>query len=78
MSRNSKNARNLAKARQISEMRKKGDGGAAKTVPTHGKRWTYRHNPEIQKRLAEAVKGMAEAKLTAAEKILARAGKAAQ
>lgn len=38
MSRQSKNARNLARARQISAMHKNGEKGAAKTTPQHGKK----------------------------------------
>lgn len=60
MSRNSKNARNLARAKQI----RQNGGGPAKTTPVHGKRWTYRNNPEVQKRLAEAVKAVASARTT--------------
>lgn len=37
MSRQSKNARNLARARQISAMHKNGEKGPAKTTPQHGK-----------------------------------------
>ena len=38
MSRQSKNARNLAKARQVSAMHKNGEKGPAKTTPLHGKK----------------------------------------
>lgn len=51
MSRNNKSARLHAQAKQISEMRKKGDSGPSKTMPKHGKKWTYRHNPDAMKRL---------------------------
>jgi hypothetical protein len=42
MSRNSKNARNLAKARDISKMHANGEKGPARTSPQHGKKWGYR------------------------------------
>lgn len=61
MTAQSKNARKLAKARDISRMHKNGEKGPEKTTPLHGKRWTYRSNPEIAKRLAEAIKAAAEA-----------------
>jgi hypothetical protein len=38
MSRNSKNARNLAKAREITVLHKNGGKGPAKTAPQHGKK----------------------------------------
>ena len=53
MSRNNKNSRNLAIAKACSKARVDGKPGASKTTPCHGKRWTYRGNPEIQKRIAE-------------------------
>lgn len=37
MSRQSKNARNLARAKQITGMHKNGEKGPAKTSPKHGK-----------------------------------------
>lgn len=78
MSRNNKNARNLAMARQHSATRKNGGSGPSKTTPLHGKRWGYRTNPETIKRLAEATKALASVKKgTAAEEILSKAGKAA-
>jgi len=78
MSRNNKNARNLAMARQHSATRKSGGSGPSKTTPLHGKRWGYRTNPETIKRLAEATKALASVKKgTAAEEILSKAGKAA-
>lgn len=60
MSSQSKNARKLAKAREITRMHKNGEKGPAKTTPKHGKRWTYRSNPEIQKRVAEMIKASQE------------------
>jgi hypothetical protein len=53
MSRQSKNARNLAKARDISKMHANGEKGPARTSPAHGKKWGYRDNPEVLKRIAE-------------------------
>lgn len=60
MTAQSKNARKLAKARDISRMHKNGEKGPAKTTPLHGKRWTYRSNPEIAKRIAEMMKVTSE------------------
>ena len=82
MSRQSKNTKNLARARDFSKLRKGGSSGPAKTAPKHGKRWTYRTNPEIQKRIAEVVaatKGGPKptGRGAAAKKILKGAGKAA-
>lgn len=53
MSRNNKSARNLAIAKTFSKARLDGNKGPSKTTPKHSKRWTYRSNPEIQKRIAE-------------------------
>jgi ribosomal protein S20 len=74
MSSQSKNARKLAKAREISRMHNNGEKGPARTVAKHGKRWTYRSNPEIQKRIAEALKvsNEAAAKKTVLEKLKAK------
>lgn len=74
MSRQSKNARNLARAKQITAMHKNGEKGPARTSPAHGKKWGYRDNPEIAKRIAEATKSAV--KQTAAQKILEGAGAA--
>ena len=54
MSRNSKNAARIVKAREISKSRQSGNPGPASTAAKHGKRFTYRTNPEIAKRIAEA------------------------
>lgn len=80
MSRNSKNARNLAKARQITAMHKNGEKGASKTTPLHGKKWTYRHNPDAMKRLDEAVKALSAVRTnkTSGAEILAKAGGASK
>lgn len=75
MTSQSKNARKLAKARDMTKLHKNGEKGPAKTTPLHGKRWTYRTNPEIAKRIAEATKVSAE-KQTVLDKINAK--KAAQ
>jgi hypothetical protein len=53
MSRNSKSARRLEQAKDITKMHQAGNKGPAKTTPKHAKRHTYRHNPEIAKRLAD-------------------------
>lgn len=78
MSRNSKNARNLALAKQISAQRKSGNPGPAKTTAAHGKKWGYRDNPESQKRLAEAIKTVLKHdEKTSGKRILASSGGAA-
>lgn len=84
MSRNSKNARNIARRKQITAMHKSGEKGPARTSPTHGKKWTYRHNPDAMKRLAEFLKGPEQVEAadrkekTSAKRILRGAGKASQ
>ena len=83
MSRQSKNARNLAKARQIASMHKSGEKGPSRTTPLHGKKWGYRSNPEVLKRIAEALKASSEkdgakTEKTAGKRILRNAGKASQ
>jgi hypothetical protein len=79
MSRNSKNARNLAKARDITKMHQNGEKGPARTSPQHGKKWGYRDNPEVAKRIAEMMKAAEPAnEKTAGKKILRNAGKASQ
>lgn len=79
MSHNNKNARNLAKARAITLLHKNGEKGPAKTNPQHGKKWTYRGNPDAMKKLNEFVKGPEPTKedKTSAKKILSKAGRAA-
>jgi len=79
MSRNNKNARNLERARQFSKQRKEGNKGPAKTNPKHDKRWTYRANPEVQKRIAEQLKATQTAnEKTSGKKILENAGGASK
>jgi hypothetical protein len=58
MSHNNKNARRIKEAREWSQRRLKGEKGPTKTQPQHGKRWTYRKNPDAMKRLAEFVAGI--------------------
>ncbi len=83
MSKNSKNAQRIQKAREMSALHVKGEKGPAKTTPKHEKRWGYRDNPEVQKRIAEMLKATQEAKgdkteKTSAKRILRGAGKASQ
>ncbi len=79
MSKNSKNAKNLARAASFTEQRKNGNKGPAKTTPLHGKKWGYRTNPEVAKRIAEMVKATAEAKdKTNGKAILEKAGGASK
>lgn len=81
MSRQSKNARNKAKAKEITSLHANGGKGPAKTMPNHGKKWTYRQNPDVKKRLDEQAKaaGPVSAKdKTSGKKILAKAGGASK
>lgn len=82
MSRNNKNARNVARRKAITALHLKGEKGPARTTPTHTKKWTYRSNPAAMKALAEFVKaknGEADPKeKTSGKRILRGAGKAAQ
>lgn len=79
MSRQSKNARNLAKARAITLMHKAGEKGPARTAPKHSKKWGYRDNPDVLKRLAEAAKAAEpQNEKTSGKKILRSAGKASR
>jgi hypothetical protein len=58
MSRNSKNAKRMIQARERSKARMGGTKGAASTTPLHGKRSTYRKNPDAMKKLGEFVAGI--------------------
>jgi hypothetical protein len=80
MSRQSKNAKNAARAKSITLMHKNGEKGPKSTSPQHGKKWTYRSNPDAMKRLQEFLKGPEEVKSekTAGKRILRGAGKASQ
>lgn len=82
MSRNSKNAKLHAKAREMSALHLKGEKGPSKTTPLHNKRWGYRDNPEVLKRIAEANKAAnaepGKGERTAKSKILAKAGGASK
>lgn len=79
MSRQSKNARNIARRKAITAMHKNGEKGPARTTPKHGKRVTYRTNPVLQKALAEFIKGNAPTKeKTSGREILRKAGAASR
>ena len=83
MSRQSKNARNLARARDITKLHKNGEKGPSKTAPKHNKKWTYRSNPASMKALAEFLKAKsgdvdAAKEKTSGKAILRKAGKAAR
>lgn len=79
MSRQSKNARNLARAKQITQMHLNGEKGPARTMPSHGKKWGYRDNPEVQKRIAEMLKSSSViAEKTSGARILRSAGGASK
>jgi len=75
MSRQSKNARNKAIAKQFSDQRKSGGRGPSKTTPQHGKRWGYRDNPERLQRQGAVTAG--KIPRTSGAKILEEAGGAA-
>jgi hypothetical protein len=82
MSRNSKGYRNVAR-RKANTLARKSGGGAAKTKPLHNKRWTYRSNPEIAKRITEMLKATAASDVssktkTSGQAILAKAGGASK
>lgn len=72
MTAQSKNARKLAKAREITRMHKNGEKGPSRTTAVHGKRWTYRNNPEVQKRIAEMLKASQAEPKTVLEKLKAK------
>jgi hypothetical protein len=75
VSRQSKNARNKERAKAYTKMHLNGEKGPAKTVPKHGKKWTYRQNPTAMKALAEKLKSSTPGTTkTAGAEILAKAG----
>lgn len=76
MSRQNKAVKNRARAKEITRMHLAGEKGAASTGPKHNKRWGYRNNPDVLKRISEAMKAERE-HLTNAQKALRGAGKAA-
>lgn len=77
MSRQSKNAKNAARRKSITALHKNGEKGPSRTTALHGKKWGYRTNPEVQKRIAEAMKANSpSSEKTAGKKILRGAGKA--
>lgn len=78
MSRQSKQAKNLERARAFSKARKNGEKGPSKTQALHGKRWTYRGNPEIQKRIAEGKNTNEPPARTSKNRVLEGAGAAAK
>ena len=81
MSRQSKNAKNRERAASFSKQRKDGNKGPSKTTPQHGKRWTYRGNPDVAKRVAEQLKattGPDRTEKTSGKKILEKAGGASK
>ena len=78
MSKNNKNARNLERARKFSRQRQAGNKGPSATTPLNRKRWGYRTNPEVQKRIAEMLKATQAEGKTSAKKILEKAGGASK
>ena len=77
MSKNNKNATRKAQAKAITALHLKGEKGPAKTTPMHGKKWGYRSNPEVQRRIAELMKATQTEK-TSGKKILEKAGAASK
>lgn len=80
MSRQSKNAKNRARAKAITALHKNGEKGPARTTPLHGKRWGYRTNPDVARRIAELIAATAATdpkEKTSGKKILRGAGRAA-
>ena len=83
MTKQRKNEKKAALAVTITRMHLAGEKGPKTTEPKHGKRHTYRSNPEVLKRIAEALKATQEVKgdkteKTSAKRILRGAGKASQ
>lgn len=82
MTKQRKLEKKAAMAVTITRMHAAGEKGPKSTTPVHGKRHTYRSNPEIQKRIAEALKASqpeADKKdKTSAKRILRGAGKASE
>lgn len=79
MTRQSKNARNRERARQITLLHQEGKKGPSRTVTKHGKHWGYRTNPEVQKRIAELAKvAQAPSSKTSGKRILEKAGGASK
>lgn len=83
MTKQRKHEKKAALAATITRMHLAGEKGPKSTAPAHGKRHTYRNNPEILKRIAEALKATQEAgkdktEKTSAKRILRGAGKASQ
>ena len=81
MSKNSKNAQRYEKARAMTKLHLAGSKGPAKTTPKHGKRWGYRTNPEVAKRIAERLKATqvdSRSNRTSGRQILAGAGSASE
>lgn len=80
MTKQRKNEKKAVLAKAITALHKNGEKGPARTTAIHGKKWTYRSNPDSMKRLAEFLKGPEEVKTekTAGKRILRGAGKASQ
>lgn len=82
MTAQNKNARKIAKRKEITRMHLAGEKGPSSTEPKHGKKWTYRQNPAFLKAIAEAQKAAAAADRgpgkTSGKAILAKAGGAAK
>ena len=83
MTKQRKNEKKAVLAKAITAMHLQGEKGPAKTTPLHGKKWGYRSNPEVAKRIAEMSKAPAEDssgvhEKTSGKKILRSAGRASQ
>lgn len=81
MTKQRKNEKKAVLAKAITAMHLQGEKGPAKTTPLHGKKWGYRSNPEVAKRIAEMSKAATEdsagvREKTAGKKILRSAGRA--
>ncbi len=56
MTKQNKNAKKRAYAKQFTDLHKQGQRGPSSNTATHGKRYTYRGNDKLMKSLAEYLK----------------------
>lgn len=81
MTKQRKNEKKAILAKAITAMHLQGEKGPSKTTPLHNKKWGYRNNPDVLKRIAELAKAAAEdsagvREKTSGKKILRSAGRA--
>lgn len=78
MTKQRKQEKRAVLAAAITALHKNGEKGPARTSPQHGKRYGYRNNPDVMKRMAEMSKAAKSVELTSAKAILAGAGSASK